>query len=616
MQIFVKTLTGKTISFEVESSDTIHNVKASLALLNKLTSENFDSISDQIIDYANKSRNEKDGRTLRTVIQLILLKAYDESNFSQLYARLCKKMMERIDPEILDENVKSPHGNQYVQGGTLFRKYLLNRCQEDFEKGWKLNIPVPSNEKGEPDLLSDECYDAQETKRTGLGLIKFLGELFKLTMLTERIMHECIKKLLCNALNPEEEETESLCKLLTTVGKQLDHRRAKVHMDVYFNRMKTMSNNPNLSNRIKFILLDVIELRNNNWVPRRNNDAPKTIAEIHGDAAKQKEEAEFLRRTARRGLPRLDQQLSRLGSGRRDTRDKGTHGGNVPANADGWGTIGSSSLASRKTGDLSKFGSVSRSEVSASRKTGDLSKFGSVSRSKVSASRKTGDLSKFGAVSRSKVSGLSLASQESFAGLAGGSKGWKTDSRDRDNKSSVTSSVLAITSSTSVYNVLSSHTENIEGRKSTEGASTTTESAKLVESSSTLNPPQERRKLQLLPRSTQGNTPIKSTDALIKDTSSTSTVLDVEEVSKHMKELPPQYLSEAMLSFINESLSESKTMLAYLDALKSEIGKGALESKLKDSSFTIKTIFPKVIPEQISKVLDKRELSKIRNINK
>ena len=30
MQIFVKTLTGKTITFEVESSDTIENVKSKI----------------------------------------------------------------------------------------------------------------------------------------------------------------------------------------------------------------------------------------------------------------------------------------------------------------------------------------------------------------------------------------------------------------------------------------------------------------------------------------------------------------------------------------------------------------------------------------------------------
>jgi translation initiation factor 4G len=45
-------------------------------------------------------------------------------------------------------------------------------------------------------------------------------------MLTERIMCECVKKLLENVDNPEEEEIESLCKLLTTVGNSLGTQKA------------------------------------------------------------------------------------------------------------------------------------------------------------------------------------------------------------------------------------------------------------------------------------------------------------------------------------------------------------------------------------------------------
>ncbi|KAF8335869.1 uncharacterized protein EI90DRAFT_3047364 [Cantharellus anzutake] len=42
-------------------------------------------------------------------------------------------------------------------------------------------------------------------------------------MPTARIMHECIKKLLSNVDDPEEEEIESLCQLLTTVGHHPPH---------------------------------------------------------------------------------------------------------------------------------------------------------------------------------------------------------------------------------------------------------------------------------------------------------------------------------------------------------------------------------------------------------
>lgn len=221
------------------------------SLLNKLTLEKFESISNQILEYANQSAKEKDGKTLRVVIQLVFEKATDESQFAQMWAQLCRKMLDNMSSEIRDENAKDKQG-QYVTGSNLFRKYLLNRCQEDFERGWKGKLPdMPEADSG---MLSDEYYAAVKAKRQGLGLIRLIGELFKLQMLTERIMHECIKKLLSNVNDPEEEETESLCKLMTTVGKDLDHPKAKGWMDIYFERIKELQNNPKLSSRIRFMI--------------------------------------------------------------------------------------------------------------------------------------------------------------------------------------------------------------------------------------------------------------------------------------------------------------------------------------------------------------------------
>jgi len=247
-------------------------------LLNKLTMERFDSISDQIIAWANKSEREKDGRTLIQVIKLVFEKATDEATFSEMYARLCRKMMEQISPKVQDDGIKNTEGRPFA-GGQLFRKYLLNRCQEDFERGWVAKEATAAaaatkatedkavkeaNEKTkggggggegeESELYSDEYYAAAKAKRRGLGLIRFIGELFKLQMLTERIMHECIKKLLGNVENPEEEEIESLCKLLTTVGSLLDTQKARAHLDVYFSRMRELTKNKNVNSRMMFML--------------------------------------------------------------------------------------------------------------------------------------------------------------------------------------------------------------------------------------------------------------------------------------------------------------------------------------------------------------------------
>ena len=241
-------------------------------LLNKLTMERFDSISDQIIAWANKSEKEKDGRTLIQVIKLVFEKATDEATFSEMYARLCRKMMEQISPKVQDDGIKNNEGKPFA-GGNLFRKYLLNRCQEDFERGWvakeataaaaaskatadKAVREANENTKGgeESELYSEEYYAAAKAKRRGLGLIRFIGELFKLQMLTERIMHECIKKLLGNVENPEEEEIESLCKLLITVGSLLDTPKARAHLDVYFSRMRELTKNKNVNARMVFML--------------------------------------------------------------------------------------------------------------------------------------------------------------------------------------------------------------------------------------------------------------------------------------------------------------------------------------------------------------------------
>jgi translation initiation factor 4G len=241
------------------------------ALLNKLTMEKFDSLSDQIIDWANKSEKEKNGQTLIQVIRLVFEKATDEAAWSEMYARLCRKMMEQISPRVQDEGIQNSEGKP-IAGGQLFRKYLLNRCQEDFERGWSVREATAAaaaskqgqdeaaqkeaTASGESALYSDEYYAAQKAKRQGLGLVKFIGELFKLSMLTERIMHECIKKLLGNVENPEEDDIESLCKLLTTVGPQLDTPKARNHMDIYFSRIRDMTKpGAKVSSRMQFMLL-------------------------------------------------------------------------------------------------------------------------------------------------------------------------------------------------------------------------------------------------------------------------------------------------------------------------------------------------------------------------
>uniref|UniRef100_A0A8C4YX47 Eukaryotic translation initiation factor 4, gamma 2a n=1 Tax=Gadus morhua TaxID=8049 RepID=A0A8C4YX47_GADMO len=57
-------------------------------------------------------------------------------------------------------------------------------------------------------------------------------------------------------------------------------------MDQYFRRMDCLMNSKELSARIRFLLQDIVELRENNWVPRKPfmDNTPKTINQIRQEA--------------------------------------------------------------------------------------------------------------------------------------------------------------------------------------------------------------------------------------------------------------------------------------------------------------------------------------------
>lgn len=256
------------------------------AALNKMTPEKFEKIADQILAIAAQSKDEADGRTLRQVIQLTFEKATDEAHWASMYAKFCKRMLETMSPDIKDESILDKNGN-IVSGGNLFRKYLLNRCQEEFERGWKLDLPdKPEGERGdektgEAAMLSEEYYVAATAKRRGLGLVQFIGELYKLSMLTERIMHQCVKKLVDYTGIPDEAEIESLTKLLKTIGSSLDStEKGKPMMDVYFTRIQSMVDTPDLPSRLRFMLMDIIDLRKKRWLSKEDNKGPMTLEEV------------------------------------------------------------------------------------------------------------------------------------------------------------------------------------------------------------------------------------------------------------------------------------------------------------------------------------------------
>ncbi|GLD51099.1 eukaryotic translation initiation factor 4 gamma 1-like isoform X4 [Lates japonicus] len=244
------------------------------SILNKLTPQKFQELMKQVTELTIDTEER-----LKGAIDLIFEKAISEPNFSVAYANMCRCLM----------GLKVPTSDKpgiYVN----FRKLLLNRCQKEFEKDQdddeifekKQKEMEASKDDEERERLRVELEEARDkARRRSLGNIKFIGELFKLKMLTEAIMHDCVVKLL---KNHDEESLECLCRLLSTIGKDLDFEKAKPRMDQYFNQMDKIIKERKTSSRIRFMLQDVLDLRRNNWVPRRGDQGPKTIDQIHKEA--------------------------------------------------------------------------------------------------------------------------------------------------------------------------------------------------------------------------------------------------------------------------------------------------------------------------------------------
>lgn len=236
------------------------------SLLNKLTAEKFDSISDQVLEYVNYSVDEDHPVSMKLVIQLIFEKATDEALWGAMYAKLCKKMMLEVDQAVTETIDGKP-----TSGGMLFRKYLVGRCQLDFEAGWKEREAAVAKaaEKGEDDkarldehaeskssepaVLSDEYYALQKIKRRGLGLIQLIGELFKLEMVNKNVMSGCFVKLLGVVQTIDEEDVESACKLLKTIGPLYDQQSSD-NVTGIIKRLEEIKEDPDTTNRIKFMI--------------------------------------------------------------------------------------------------------------------------------------------------------------------------------------------------------------------------------------------------------------------------------------------------------------------------------------------------------------------------
>ena len=221
------------------------------SILNKLTPTNMDRLLQRIKELQLDINTEE---RLAGVVELFFEKIVAEPVFSPTYASMCNALLQMEVPS-------SVNPAEMI----TFRMLLLRKCQSEFKKA-----------------------SAGDHKQS-LGNVRFIGELFKLGIISLEIMKKCISALF--AQPDDEESLERLCTLLNTVGKDLEQQLSSGNtyksttsgqkvMDPFFSSLEAVGYNRKISNRTRFMIQDVIDLRKKKWEPRREENKPETIKQI------------------------------------------------------------------------------------------------------------------------------------------------------------------------------------------------------------------------------------------------------------------------------------------------------------------------------------------------
>ncbi|XP_042879655.1 eukaryotic translation initiation factor 4 gamma 3-like [Penaeus japonicus] len=277
---------AKKPTAEDEAAKTADLVKKLRSLLNKLTPEKFEKITGQIIELPVDSVER-----LSVFVDLIFEKAIFEHAFSSTYARLCHLLSSL---SVRDDSISN--GNSEVG----FRGLLVKKCQAEFEKldleNFRVTRDTQLSNCTDPvqrrELKENLGFEETKLRKRAVGNIKFIGELYKLRLVISPIIMIVFGTLL---KKKDDDSLECLCTLITTVGSILEiqckrQQQTRLQFELYFGQMEKLVTEKLTGSRLRFLIMDVLELRKNEWVPRMKENKPKTMAEVHEEARQENQQ--------------------------------------------------------------------------------------------------------------------------------------------------------------------------------------------------------------------------------------------------------------------------------------------------------------------------------------
>eukprot|EP00826_Nyctotherus_ovalis_P012590 TRINITY_DN1333_c0_g1_i8.p1 TRINITY_DN1333_c0_g1~~TRINITY_DN1333_c0_g1_i8.p1 ORF type:complete len:487 (-),score=133.65 TRINITY_DN1333_c0_g1_i8:2-1462(-) len=237
-----------------ETAEAIRNLRI---LLNKLANDNFARVSDSILN------SDYDKEIMGNLVNILFNKCVNEHRYIDLYMKLVDQLFHKF---------RQSAGKT---GPLNFKKLFIEKCQSTFEE-------APDDFLKELPGDLDEEEKKQKKRQRMLGNTKLIGQLFIRGALTDVAVTSCFTRLF---KNPKDDSIENLCYLLLTIGKKLyekyaadagqamEPKKSKIRIkilnkevfDDYIDRLIELKQTPGLPSRMKFMIMDVVEARDNDW---------------------------------------------------------------------------------------------------------------------------------------------------------------------------------------------------------------------------------------------------------------------------------------------------------------------------------------------------------------
>ncbi|CDR97578.1 MIF4G domain containing protein, putative [Babesia bigemina] len=228
--------------------------------LNKLTIEKFETLAEKI---ATQCEALEDYNQLQVAADLILSKAVQEPEWSEMYADLCLILFWR--------------SREYELSGkrATFASALLTKIQREYEA-------TPRDLDAVRATLGDDPEAGMKRLKTRiLGTVKMIGELFQRRILGFKIVSKVVMDLVMSSDEPHEHLIECFLQLIYSTGYYIDqHPNLRPVLDMWFGRLKELMLKTCYTKRIKCVMQDVLDLPKAQWRKKIHRDTAQALSDL------------------------------------------------------------------------------------------------------------------------------------------------------------------------------------------------------------------------------------------------------------------------------------------------------------------------------------------------